>query len=493
MCSILPLSASAQQGSWGNTFINSNTEMVLYGQHNFQVGTGFLPGIMGTERTSPVGAFSFITNSSWTGASDNAYVDGYVKTYLSNYFIFPIGDNGSYRPAAVSTASLVNPAWAAYYGVNPGTATTSSLKGGNEPVLPAGGPFDPSLTTAVNLVNVSTVEYWDIAGATPARITLTWNPASAIGSITENDLTTLTIAGWNGSQWEDIPSSVDATSLFGTSSTLSDGSITTSSEFAPNTYKAYTLARNASKGTPLVFSKRSTVPVLTGDGTYRWMYILKITNVKNVPFTNLQMTDNLANVFTHGENFQVINLKASGNLVANGQYDGVHDIQLLVNSSYIPALGSDSVTIELKVDPKKYNGVVLNQATLNGTSTETGAITVTSNGPNGGTPGNPAPTPTTLPEIKYTIPYAFSPNGDHVNDYFEISHDANTRISLEVFNRWGNRVYKNDNYQNEWNGQGNGNFLGQTLLPGTYFYIVTKTDLTTGKETKTSHYLTLSR
>ena len=170
-----------------------------------------------------------------------AHVDGYVRSYLSSAFVFPIGDNGKYRPVAIASASTTQPVDAAYYGVDPSSAVTSSIKGGNEPVLPSTGPFSIAARSS-SLNAVSNVEYWDINGAGATQITLTWNANSAINTLVAANLNRLTIAGWNGTEWVSIASTVDATALSGGASTLSVGSITTSSAIVPNTYQVYTLA-----------------------------------------------------------------------------------------------------------------------------------------------------------------------------------------------------------------------------------------------------------
>lgn len=232
----------AQSGSFGNTFVAGGAEFGIVGvQHNFQNGgSGVLPGTVGTERTAPQGFLSFSGTASVTGAADNAHVDGYVKTYMTTAFTFPIGDNGKYRPAAVSAASLANPANAAYFGVSASTAVTTSIKGGNEPVLPTGGPFSTaSKGSGVNTVD--NVEYWDINGAASAKITLTWDATSAVSTLTNSTLSNLSILGWDGTKWVSIPSTVDATSLLGGTSSLTTGSITTTAAIVPNTYTVYTL------------------------------------------------------------------------------------------------------------------------------------------------------------------------------------------------------------------------------------------------------------
>jgi gliding motility-associated-like protein len=68
------------------------------------------------------------------------------------------------------------------------------------------------------------------------------------------------------------------------------------------------------------------------------------------------------------------------------------------------------------------------------------------------------------------IPNTFTPNGDAVNDIFEIigvTQFPNNKLS--IFNRWGNLVYEKSQYLNEWDGR---NFNdGKPLPDGGYFYI----------------------
>ncbi len=73
------------------------------------------------------------------------------------------------------------------------------------------------------------------------------------------------------------------------------------------------------------------------------------------------------------------------------------------------------------------------------------------------------------------IPQGFSPNGDGVNDTFVIPGiETYPTTVIKFFNRWGNLVYEESNYQNNWNGTSNkGLTVGGDVLPvGTYFYIL---------------------
>ena len=77
------------------------------------------------------------------------------------------------------------------------------------------------------------------------------------------------------------------------------------------------------------------------------------------------------------------------------------------------------------------------------------------------------------PDVVF-IPEGFSPNGDGVFDRLEIVHPSGKRTALEVFDRYGLRVYENENYQNEWEGTVQSGILlqGSELPEGTYYYLI---------------------
>jgi len=81
---------------------------------------------------------------------------------------------------------------------------------------------------------------------------------------------------------------------------------------------------------------------------------------------------------------------------------------------------------------------------------------------------------------EFIFPDAFSPNNDGYNDKFVIIHNNSLRINFEVYNRWGNSVYKNEDYQNDWDGKGTANFLGRDLPDGTYYCTYQAINISTG-------------
>jgi gliding motility-associated-like protein len=231
----------AQVKSYGKTVIENTGDMRIYKDWSFRtLAFSSYNGVLGTERRMNKSHISFMPGSSWSGASDKAYVDGYVRSFLPNKFVFPIGDNDQFKPAAVEKATSTNPAEAAYFSVSPNVAITSPFIGTISQVLPADGPFPTNKKQAL-LYQVSSKEYWDVNGSELTRLTLSWNDKSDIKKLTNGGLKNLTIVGWNGNEWEIIPSNFDAFSVFGVSSSTNLGSITTKDEIDLNAYSVYTL------------------------------------------------------------------------------------------------------------------------------------------------------------------------------------------------------------------------------------------------------------
>ena len=64
----------------------------------------------------------------------------------------------------------------------------------------------------------------------------------------------------------------------------------------------------------------------------------------------------------------------------------------------------------------------------------------------------------------------FTPNGDGKNDYFSLGNlnDLHPDAEVTIVNRWGSVVYESIGYANPWDG----NFNGEPLPLGTYFYSI---------------------
>lgn len=58
----------------------------------------------------------------------------------------------------------------------------------------------------------------------------------------------------------------------------------------------------------------------------------------------------------------------------------------------------------------------------------------------------------TVASPELLIPTAFSPNGDGVNDLFRALNKNLTKYKLQVYNRWGEKVFESDKYTDGWDG-----------------------------------------
>ena len=224
-------------------------------------------------------------------------------------------------------------------------------------------------------------------------------------------------------------------------------------------------------------TKTASKPSMNNDGSYSWKYTITIINNINQKLDSIRVMDNLDDVFkTSNCDYKVTSITASGNLTANGLFNGSSNIATLIEGLSLGALQRDSIIVEVRVDThgQKDTLTVFNQAQLSCKSTMKG-FTILSDA-NARTVQYEK-TQTNIPKVELFIPDAFSPNHDGINEQFIIVHAETMRVNLEVFNRWGVSVYKSVDYKNDWDGKGTGVLMGQDLPTGTYYinYKMTKT------------------
>ena len=64
------------------------------------------------------------------------------------------------------------------------------------------------------------------------------------------------------------------------------------------------------------------------------------------------------------------------------------------------------------------------------------------------------------------VPNVFSPDGDGVNDYFQVMGKGLDHITIEIYNRWGQQVFVAPNLNEVWDGK----YRGKPCPIGTYVY-----------------------
>ena len=90
------------------------------------------------------------------------------------------------------------------------------------------------------------------------------------------------------------------------------------------------------------------------------------------------------------------------------------------------------------------------------------------------------------PIFSWWIPNAFTPNGDGVNEGFNIQGEYIVDVELSIFNRWGARIFQSEGKSNRaWDGSIEGE--SQLAQEGTYVYQVKVIDVWGKQHEKVGH------
>lgn len=73
-----------------------------------------------------------------------------------------------------------------------------------------------------------------------------------------------------------------------------------------------------------------------------------------------------------------------------------------------------------------------------------------------------------------TIPGAFTPNGDGLNDFFKPVVQGESKFEMRIFNNWGEELFATSQKESGWDGT----FRGKLLPRGNYMYRISMTTLT---------------
>jgi len=164
-----------------------------------------------TDRLPVPGYFSALDTAAFTGCSDAANINGYIKKYGNNPFIFPVGNGNDLRTLEISSPIAATDAYAtAWISGNPGDAL--------DPTSPNAGAHS-TLLFAAPIVAVSTAGQWDWqvgdAGNLGAGTTGTGNGLTITVSIPDMtsfaNAVNLRLVGWDGAKWIDLSGSATAT------------------------------------------------------------------------------------------------------------------------------------------------------------------------------------------------------------------------------------------------------------------------------------------
>lgn len=243
---------------------------------------------------------------------------------------------------------------------------------------------------------------------------------------------------------------------------------------------------NLNPNSVLGVAKAGILSEKLSDNTYDVTYIVTVKNFGNDTLTNVQVKDNLSLTVPMPAQYSLKSgpVVTGTLLTANSSFNGASNTDLLVAGlSKLAPGASDTIRFTINVNPDTVS-VLINTAFASATNQFTTTVRDTSEtgynaDPNGN--GNPNeadesdPTIIKIPDTNFIIPEVFTPNGDGKNEYFVIKGLNGRKVKLTVFNRWGNKVFEQSEYDNLWDGTANVSTLvvGKNKLPvGTYYYVM---------------------
>ncbi|HEY9807497.1 MAG TPA: hypothetical protein V6D04_13080, partial [Candidatus Obscuribacterales bacterium] len=146
-------------------------------------------------------------------------------------------------------------------------------------------------------------------------------------------------------------------------------------------------------------AKQAGTVVDNGNGVFTVPYTVTVSNLGNVPISNLQLVENLTTTFGPPTTFSIAAAPSSSALAVNPAFNGNSDSNLLAGTTALAIGQSATVTFSVQVTTNGQSGPFNNTVTGNGTSPS--GIPITDQSTNGTNPdpnadGNPEenqPTP----------------------------------------------------------------------------------------------------
>ncbi|CAL2078879.1 gliding motility-associated C-terminal domain-containing protein [Tenacibaculum sp. 190524A02b] len=275
----------------------------------------FVNGRIYTPRNLIDVSLDYINHQLYVGEDNLRYVDGYASVLNQGEFIFPIGDDNRLRPMILPSENTNNSYKGAYYFYNPNTPPTH---------------FAEQFTTTekqVFLNNISNHEFWDLDGAKPTKITLTWDDKSQINTISES-IQFLRVVGWSKieGRWIDLGrSSVEGTNTTGK---------LTSNEFVPDDYTIITFGSEFPDGE---LADMNLIFTPNGDNVNQTLVFEGLEQYKN---NNLEIFNRWGNIVYETDNY-----KNNWEGKSNGRVTVDGDNNLPVGTYfYVLKLGNDSLS-----------------------------------------------------------------------------------------------------------------------------------------------------
>lgn len=271
---------------------------------------------------------------------------------------------------------------------------------------------------------------------------------------------------------------------------------------------------------------KSGLAELTSTGGTRISYAVVVKNYGTEELQEINLIDDLKKVFDRNTQYVLLtgpDVNENSTLLANEQYNGITNVDLLAEGSKLEAGKADTIWFSVGVFntndvSQTYRNQIIGTAIYSGE--EVMDLSVSGDNPDADGDGNPGndsgytinvvdPGVIDSTEVRIIVSEGISPNGDGINDEWLIQDEGGSvslnrmgKLKVEIVNRWGHPVYKSEDYATDfadgkgWNGQANVGVIlskGSVLPDGTYFYSISSSEAWVFGGRKKVGYITLKR
>ena len=223
-------------GFYGNSVINVSgnipatlwdmeimvtSDMFLHNNLNVTNNLNFIEGNIDSPVTNPVVNLNFMDQGFFNGESNDSKVTGFASINNRDVFSFPVGDYDQLRPLTLESQGTTPLAICAYFFESPTNPTSISQN------------FDVNQKVQ-DIGRVSDLEFWIVQSDLPARVTINWNPRSALGLIPNASPESMIVVGWSkaSNEWVILGNSAYSGDI--------DSGFVTSETIIPSEYSAIT-------------------------------------------------------------------------------------------------------------------------------------------------------------------------------------------------------------------------------------------------------------
>ncbi|UII26253.1 gliding motility-associated C-terminal domain-containing protein [Fulvivirga maritima] len=219
----------------------------------------------------------------------------------------------------------------------------------------------------------------------------------------------------------------------------------------------------------------------TSASDYNWLNPCNIefqgeVRIKNFGIDTIEdivLEYDLSSIFPSPITFEVVSIEASQGVNINPEFDGETNT-FLTREFDLESGGEVTIEYIIALSPEGSFGEYTTQ--INASAMYLGETLTTASFDYAGddfegVPAERAPTTIMIEAPEQFIPEGFSPNGDGIQDTFDLTLGCGLTAELDVFNRWGDTVYHSGSYNNDWKGEtSKGSLIGDTLPNGVYYY-----------------------